>query len=237
MKNQDQDRHKTSRGERGEYDIGYRKPPSASQFPPGQSGNPSGRKKHPAVKVSTLEDPYKNIIRDELYRVIKIKDDEKELSVTAVQLIVRRMAAEAIKGNVKSAFILINLLILIERENSTAAQELFKTALEVKNDMFEKKRKAKHKGRPEPKFDIEPWDIITDLPTGKVVILDSTDRKFNEDLAEKLGEEAKFLEALKANPQDEDAKGRLIAVRRTIEWLIARSDQIAAENNEKRNSI
>ena len=51
------------------YEVGYRKPPVATRFQPGQSGNPRGRKKDSKNKIPALaEERIKKLILEEAYR-------------------------------------------------------------------------------------------------------------------------------------------------------------------------
>jgi hypothetical protein len=76
------------------YDVGYRKPPRAGQFKPGQSGNPSGRKKQ-SVNIST-------VLEEVLSQTIEIIEDRKKQLVTIQKALILRWVQEALRGNVRA---------------------------------------------------------------------------------------------------------------------------------------
>ena len=66
-----------------DYEVGYGRPPKASQFKPGQSGNPRGRPR--AVKnVGTM-------LEEVFFRKIPITENGKRREVTMVEAILRQL--------------------------------------------------------------------------------------------------------------------------------------------------
>ena len=75
--------------------VGYGRPPIASRFKPGASGNPNGRPK----KSRNL----KTIIRNALTANVLVREGEKKRFVTKLEGIVLRQLESALKGNDKAA--------------------------------------------------------------------------------------------------------------------------------------
>jgi hypothetical protein len=73
------------------YEVGYRRPPKNSQFKPGQSGNPQGRRK--------VSGNIWNEARTAFSRTIRVKEGNTTKEVTAAEAFVRLQVDRAIRGN------------------------------------------------------------------------------------------------------------------------------------------
>jgi hypothetical protein len=97
------------------YKVGYQRPPKATQFTRGKSGNPKGRPKGSRSVGAILSD----IIQQKI--AVTEKGKTRHLSVIEVTL--RQLAAAAMKGDTKA----LNLLLsLVERHRDSP-----ETVLEV----------------------------------------------------------------------------------------------------------
>jgi hypothetical protein len=83
-----------------EYDVGYAKPPRDYQFKPGQSGYPPGRRKG-AKNEET-------ILRELLQQKVRITENGKVRKITLHEAILRRIAEDSLRGNIKSVGFLLN---------------------------------------------------------------------------------------------------------------------------------
>ena len=82
-------------------EVGYGKPPRDHQFKPGRSGNPKGRPKG-SKNEST-------ILKEVLHHKIAIRGSHGNVrKISVLEGIHRKMAEDALKGNVKSAGFLLN---------------------------------------------------------------------------------------------------------------------------------
>jgi hypothetical protein len=79
--------------------VGYRRPPVATQFKPGRSGNPSGRPKH--VKGLKAE------LLDELGEVLRIREGDSELEVSKARAIAKSLVRAAVDGNMRATTALL----------------------------------------------------------------------------------------------------------------------------------
>jgi hypothetical protein len=87
-----------------EYKVGYRKPPKATQFQKGKSGNPKGRPKGRS-KFKSLS----RILRDSLLEEIEVVANGKRRKMLRLETVVAKQFAQAMNGNPQSAKFLIGL--------------------------------------------------------------------------------------------------------------------------------
>lgn len=74
-----------------EYEVGYGRPPTHTQFKPGQSGNPNGR---PKGAKNT-----KTILAEELDSRITLSEGNKKITLTKREAMVKSSVNKAIKGD------------------------------------------------------------------------------------------------------------------------------------------
>jgi hypothetical protein len=91
-----------------DYEIGYGRPPKGNQFKKGQSGNPSGRRRYSETGRA------QQLIRQELYRTITVREGSKVIRMPAVRAILRKQILLAAQGNVSAMKEVLKALRLIE---------------------------------------------------------------------------------------------------------------------------
>ncbi len=84
------------------YEIGYRRPPKATRFKKGQSGNPKGRPKGSANFIKLLD--------QELDQKILVNENGKKKTITKMQAMVKRIVAGALQGEVRPLLTLVEIL-------------------------------------------------------------------------------------------------------------------------------
>jgi hypothetical protein len=189
--------------------VGYCRPPKEHQFKPGESGNKSGRPKKQAPVVSKLEQPHRQLVRDELYRLVPMKEGDKMVKVPALVAMIRGQWAAGTRGNRLAAKMMIDLIKDIERESAAAHAELMKTLVDMKQKGMARQRAAQRAGEPEPEFDIYPEDISINMETGEATFRDPTIRKLDEEYS-RISEEVEAAgKRLKKAPRDKKLKLKL----------------------------
>src|ERR1700720_1304969 len=111
----------------------YRNPPIEHRFRKGASGNPKGRPRKKRAFVSTkvdgqpgigFEDRIKSLAIEEAYRLITIREGDREEGVPVTQAILRKVAVAAANGNTRAQQNYLNLLIGAEADRRVATMEL-----------------------------------------------------------------------------------------------------------------
>jgi Family of unknown function (DUF5681) len=157
---------------RADYDVGYGKPPPATRFQPGQSGNPSGRRKGSIKKRAVLpalnDERLKTIILEEAYRSISINDLNGQIDIPMAQAVVRSLAVNAAKGNQRAQRLFTGLLTSVERDNKKLHDEWLQTAINYKVEWDDELARRKKLGIDAPHPIPHPDDIVIDMSTGSV---------------------------------------------------------------------
>jgi hypothetical protein len=78
-----------------EYKVGPGRPPKEHQFKPGQSGNPKGAKRKPKPMAPDL----KAALERALHEPIKLKQGERERTMTMAEAGIKQLVAQFVKGN------------------------------------------------------------------------------------------------------------------------------------------
>ena len=98
------------------YEVGYGKPPQHAQFKRGRSGNPKGRAKG-ALNLKT------DLIA-ELREPIRIREGNKERSVTKQRAMLKALLAKALKGDTRAIAVMLSLVAkLIEPDAASSVDK------------------------------------------------------------------------------------------------------------------
>ena len=153
------------------YEVGYGKPPAATRFTKGKSGNPRGRPKGSKNQVPALnEERLGDIVMQEAYRTIKVKDGAKEISIPMAQAVVRSMAVNAAKGDHRAQKTFTDLLTKKEAKDKKLYDDYAQTMIDYKFSWEEEIKHHKLMGLPPPEPVPHPDHIKIDLSTGQVLI-------------------------------------------------------------------
>jgi hypothetical protein len=159
-------------GREHHYEVGYGKPPAATRFKPGQSGNPLGRSKgsRNSSRPSLNEERLKSIILDEAYRTISVNDANGLMAIPMAQAVIRSLAVNAAKGNQRAQRLFTQLLASIERDNKHLHDEWLEAAINYKveweRELERRKRHGIEASDPVP----HPDHVVIDMQTGSVRI-------------------------------------------------------------------
>jgi hypothetical protein len=100
---------------KGDYEVGYGKPPEATRFKKGASGNPKGRPKG-TRNLSTD-------IREVLGAKVSVMENGKPRRVSTQLATLMRLREKALKGDIRSMERLLDLAHSIGAEDQARAEE------------------------------------------------------------------------------------------------------------------
>ena len=93
-----------------DYPVGYKRPPLATRFQAGQSGNPQGRPK--GLKNLATD------LKEELEQKILVTEGGQSQEITKQRAMVKTLMAKALKGDSRAALALIQLTLGLEQSES-----------------------------------------------------------------------------------------------------------------------
>lgn len=123
------------------YEIGYRRPPAATRFKKGQSGNPKGRPKGSSNLLTILE--------RELSQAIVVSENGRKKTITRLEAIGKRLISDALQGDRKAQLTLFEILkrngTFEKTEIDTLLPDNYETLLE---DYVAKRQQTGRKSSP-----------------------------------------------------------------------------------------
>jgi len=210
------------------YDVGYGKPPKATRFKAGQSGNPRGRPKGSRNKRPALhEERLKDIILDEAYRDVHVRDGDRMVTVPMAQAIIRALAVNAAKGQHRAQRLFAEILASTERQRRALHDDQLDTAITYKVEWERELARRDSLGIEGPEPLPHPDHVKIDLNAGTARIVGPVTK---EELAElemwkerkaTFEEELVWLQA-EADSTDDEAMRQIILddIKKTKEVLV-----------------
>ena len=84
------------------HKVGYGRPPTATQFKPGKSGNPRGRPKGPKSVGAVLNDI--------LHRRIEVTENGRTHRIPVLEVMLRRLANEAVRSDPRALKLMLSIM-------------------------------------------------------------------------------------------------------------------------------
>jgi hypothetical protein len=128
--------------EKNDYEVGYKRPPIATHFKKGQSGNPSGKPK----KITQELDPGKilqSIDNEEM--IVKIDGRGKRMRKAEISF--RQLFSKAIKGNLTDARLIAKMAAKYFGPEAEAPSETEFIIVPDKKNLPSRKSNTDSKGR------------------------------------------------------------------------------------------
>lgn len=221
----------------GTYDVGYCKPPAATQFQAGQpSANPKGRPEgsNNGAKANPLpivDIPLGRMTLEEAARPVQVRVGDKVVKIPAYQAGVRATMNNAARGSNPA---MRNAHIIVSHAHDQARAELEErvtAAVAYKEAATARVNYCKRRGI-RFDWDIHPNDVHLDLNTGEVFIagtMNQDEREVRQMMFDTLDFASaslkKLAEQVRENPRLKKARERMgllvITIDRTNAWLPA----------------
>lgn len=120
----------TSSRPRGDYDVGYRKPPAQHRFQPGNKANPKGRRKGSRNR--------KLVIQDVLFDPVTVRENGETKKMPALEAVLKKTLAKALTGDNKAALTIIGIAQregILSPEQEEAVEDMSASDLAILEDV------------------------------------------------------------------------------------------------------
>jgi hypothetical protein len=115
---------------KGDYEVGYCRPPAAYRFKHGNNANPKGRKKGTRNR--------KLVIREMLFEAVTVREGDTVRQMPALEAVLKKTLAKALGGDHKAALTIIGIAQkegILTPEQEQVVEDLAESDLAILEDV------------------------------------------------------------------------------------------------------
>ena len=154
---------------KGDYEIGYGRPPAASRFKPGQSGNARGRPRKSQAPGSTPASSLDHLILAEANREIVVMTNGKKETLTTQQAVFRQLAAKSLKGDPRASASYLHKVQQAQDKIDAEWAEFERSLLDYATAWQVERRLRAAERPPRPAPGLHPDEIVPDRGRDRVL--------------------------------------------------------------------
>ena len=115
-----------------DYDVGYGRPPKATRFRPGQSGNPTGHRKGSKTIGARLQELMNS--------KVTVTEQGRTRRISRLDVMLRQLTNDAMRGDQRALKLLMEFLHRYgpEVEETARSEEMTSEDLEILSDFLQK---------------------------------------------------------------------------------------------------
>lgn len=112
---------------KGNYEVGYAKPPRSGQFAKGKSGNALGRPPKSKVQPSLLPElePTRSLLQKVAHKSLRVREGEKVQEVSMTEAVILGLAKAGAQGGVLAARAYLELQMALDAAEAARRREIF----------------------------------------------------------------------------------------------------------------
>jgi uncharacterized protein DUF5681 len=183
-----------------DYKTGYRRPPKASQFKKGQSGNPLGSSHKVRKRKRRQNLSFDEIVLENSEKPYRYRDGNRTSSVSLKEALLLKQNAIALNGNRLAIKASLDRTERAEQNKLAKVLDNYETLLDYRDNYPARVRSHRNRGLPPPLP--HPDDIHFDRPTGDLSYIGPSNPEELARLKELLEGREKFVTELEAQRLD-----------------------------------
>jgi hypothetical protein len=148
--------------------VGYCRPPKASQFKKGQSGNPLGSSRKVRKRKRRQNLSLGDLVLENSENLLRVRDGNRTSSISTKEALLKKQTAMGLNGNRLALKASLKMIDEAEQAKRAEVLDLYKEALDYKDNYPALAKSCRDRGLPPPLP--HPDDVHLNRFTGEVII-------------------------------------------------------------------